>query len=1553
MFSRLKRVGIGLGKGLGFLVGFAVFLVAAALLGLQTPWAQHHIAKFISQQADKSIQGRVEVTLDGSLSLVGLSGVSVRLLPQDVGDDTPLAEVSNIRAGWDLWSLLESLLGSGPLVIGIEHVEMESVFVDLRSDPNGQLALVEAVTPVPPSEPQPESTGPSPYVNLETLRIFDTRILMPQEEPAADEPVAPLRQTATIDRVHATFDMRNGMFGTVALSSVEVPIPGQPSVFFGDLGASGYMDENEVATANAIIEGQLQGLPVTIEGNYHDEEWVAHVDVDGSAEAWQGAVPGFEPTQAVAVAVAAVGDSRSADVRATVSAGRSRIATIIELAFTPLTASGVLSMQSVNPRTFAAAAPPGVVNVTAGFSGRTEPQSAELRLAIRASELEGNAIPDFDLHAEAIGQATGGQRVNFQLRAVDDSGLKLEGHVNNRPEAVSFEVNGQAKRLPEYPGAPQLSAFEVRGLTLDAQGTLQNEPQTLSASVQMYVDRIRIPSAKVEVADLSAQLATSGPLAAPVLDGDIVAHAVRVGDVSASHLRLQATSSAPGQSKLLATTRARLTKDAAPRDISISTELTSFSPLTARGTSLKVASKKHTLLASVGALHMGAKTSVQELRVSGVGEVTGHATLNGSSVDAAVQMRGLDASALSELFAPLVPPLTGNITANVAMKSKGERLASAYVFARARDLGTDAARADELEASLVVEEDILSGTVTVLRGESGLRVDTQAVDVARLRQPVPPGASIAGFLAKSFRGYAVTTIHANSDDFPELEQALGEVHASGVLQSQVIVHQRDDMPLALNTVVKLRDVDIRKVEPSVPPEGSGQGEAANPEGATSRDPAWEVTGLTADWSSVYDGANGQWSNSLSASDRNRSSPMARVSFDTTLRLDLLNEPLATLLPTLPLEGSLAIPSTPLDSLPGGSALPTGLEGSIAAQVEFSGTVSSPNIEGSLQVKDLQVSSSNNSFPISIAIDATASKQAIDAGFEVTHDALVLATGNVRGAPASNEWRAEAKIDKLPIGRMPYVRDYGVTGFVSGDFSFDSVAGNPSVAAKIEAKDIQAYSETIRKMLITVKLAEGNGELVAELEQRSGSARLEAVATSSTGQLGDYRPSTVRLTTRSFEIRPFLIAMQDSVSDLSGTLDGVVEVAFEPGSTQATGEIGLSDGLVLVPALGKQVHDIQMTVRAAPGKLELSRLDAKVERGAISGAGNLAYTQEGRFLAELNLRLPDGKRLPIANKGRNVAEASGRIDIQASAGPNQPLKVNVEIPELDVHFSDSATDKVMASESPSFVALGTYLPDGHYVRFSGKKQTKESTAAEETKPTRITVNLGKKVWLHHGKSTFAGIHGNIEAHIGETTKLLGTLNLAEGRIDIQGRVFDIRPGTVTFRGDTPPNPDVVAEAAWSSPSGHTVVAAYRGSVNNGKVILRSEPPLSYGEILNVLLFDDPEGSGGSDGSPGAGDVAATVASAGLSKSLTSLTDLDIQANIDTDAAGSPRPELGVRLSPRLAVEVAYVLEPSAVLSQPPDRVFVTFDWRLSNAWTLETTLGDHGSAATDVTWKYRY
>jgi translocation and assembly module TamB len=1557
MRMSIKRVGKWLGYALGGVVLLMMLIVAAAAVLLQTSTVQQRIAALISQQVNDSIKGRVEITVDGSFSLFGLSQISVSLLPENEADSRPLVRLSNIDASWDLYGLVRSLVGSGPLMIGIDSLAIGHAFVDLRADDNGNLSLVEAVALDKPSEPEPPSTAPSPLLHLEGLAIYDTSILLPPQfedatrrNETAESPgheSEATRATATIDLIHGALDMQDELSATVGLSSLQTPVPGLPSVLFADVGASVFLDASSLPTVKVGLEGSLQGLPLTIDGIYDANEWVGRVGVDGSAEEWQGAGLGVEPTEALRLSAQAVGNLESADVHARVHTAQSTIDTAATLAFSPLAVNGALALADADPHVFHASAPTGAINAWATFDSAGQPQKSSVQLSVRQSTLENNPVPDFDLAANAFESS----RVTFELKAKDDSKLELRGEVLNRADAVSFRVEGKAERLPEHQALPQLSAFDVRALSLAGDGTWRQPSESLTATLDLSVERFRVPAAGLTVAELSAHVRTDGPLNKPALEGHVTAGALRVAQMTAKELRVDAVTEPAGTSRVDAKAQIRLSEAAPARAASISTTLTSLSPLTASNTLASLTSKRQKLTVGVGKLQVGDRVEVSQIRLAGVGDATGQLTLRGNSLDAGLEIVGLDVAAVSELLQPLVPPMKGMVNANVAIKTKAGQVQSAHAFARATNLGTDTAHADHVGASLVVSNNQLSGTVNLARGQSRARVDAREIELVMLGKGTPS--------VRDFRGHTVLTVNAHTQDFPEVERLLGDIHAEGWFQSQVIVHQRDDLPLQVQSFVKISDVTIRKVEPRVPVDGANAREAAatkarDPE-AEQPEPEWAIARLSAQWFAAYDGSDGTLTTTVDVSPADGSASAAHVALETVVPIDRFAD-VATLVPSLPVEGSLVIPKTNLDSLPTGSFVPAGLAASIAANVEFAGTVADPRLRGTIQVLDASVKSGTDGFPVSLVVETTASKTAVDADFRLTHDTLVLVSGNVHGAPARNEWRGKAIVDALPLGNVPFVRDYGITGALSGEVELDASGNTPSIVAKIDAKDVQAHGEKMSKISIAARLDSGAAEVKASIQQSHGHAELDALATSATGALADYRPTKVRLQTRSFEIRPLQIALQDSVGDLSGLLDGVVEVAFDDRSANATGELQLKDGLVLVPALGKQVHDIGFLIRAAPGKLELVRLDAKVERGVVRGKGKLAYDANGRLVADLNLVLPDDTPLPIANKGRDIAEASGRINVKATVDPRRPVALAVDVPELDVYFSDSVTDKVSDTASPTFVTIGTYLPDGHFVRYSTPDKTADKSAsAAQTKvePVVIAVKLGKEVWLHQGTSTFAGIRGNVEVELAEATRISGRLDLEEGRIDIQGRVFDIRPGSVTFQGRTPPNPDVVAEAAWPSPSGYTIIAAYRGSVTNGKVVLRSEPPLSYGEILNVLLFDDPEGAGGSDGSPGAGDVAATVASAGLSQSLTSLTDLDVQASIDSDPSGSPRPELGVRLTPRLAVEVAYVLEPSAALSQPPDKAFVSFDWRLSNAWSVEATLGDHGSAATDVTWKYRY
>jgi autotransporter translocation and assembly factor TamB len=141
-------------------------------------------------------------------------------------------------------------------------------------------------------------------------------------------------------------------------------------------------------------------------------------------------------------------------------------------------------------------------------------------------------------------------------------------------------------------------------------------------------------------------------------------------------------------------------------------------------------------------------------------------------------------------------------------------------------------------------------------------------------------------------------------------------------------------------------------------------------------------------------------------------------------------------------------------------------------------------------------------------------------------------------------------------------------------------------------------------------------------------------------------------------------------------------------------------------------------------------------------------------------------------------------------------------------------------------------------------------------------------------------------------------------------------------------------------------------------LRSEPALSDNEILALLLFGSPEGMLGSGRAGDGGKAAAAtslgggVATQGLNKALSGLTDADVSTRIDTSDSTGPRPEVAVQVSARVTAAVGYkVADPAP--GKAPDRTLFTVDFRLSRRWSLATTFGDRGSSVLELLWRYRY
>jgi translocation and assembly module TamB len=107
-------------------------------------------------------------------------------------------------------------------------------------------------------------------------------------------------------------------------------------------------------------------------------------------------------------------------------------------------------------------------------------------------------------------------------------------------------------------------------------------------------------------------------------------------------------------------------------------------------------------------------------------------------------------------------------------------------------------------------------------------------------------------------------------------------------------------------------------------------------------------------------------------------------------------------------------------------------------------------------------------------------------------------------------------------------------------------------------------------------------------------------------------------------------------------------------------------------------------------------------------------------------------------------------------------------------------------------------------------------------------------------------------------LIGTITTVRGTYDFQGRRFQVlRDGSITFRGDSPPDPalNVTAERVISGIVAHVTVG---GTMREPTVTLSSQPPLDQTDILSLIVFNQPANRLGQGQATNLGERAASLA-----------------------------------------------------------------------------------------------
>jgi hypothetical protein len=674
---------------------------------------------------------------------------------------------------------------------------------------------------------------------------------------------------------------------------------------------------------------------------------------------------------------------------------------------------------------------------------------------------------------------------------------------------------------------------------------------------------------------------------------------------------------------------------------------------------------------------------------------------------------------------------------------------------------------------------------------------------------------------------------------------------------------------------------------------------------------------------------------------------------------------------LPVRARLHMAERRLQSLPP-LLRPSALRGRVSVDVRAEGTALQPEFAAAFVARSLRAPGSKEPLDLdaqttftrtegSLSLSATTTKgraHVAEVGAKWRGD-LSRASELAGGAPLL-QGSAALKLLEFPLDVVPWLVDRQVLGKVSGDVKLDDwgkdakldakLSSTSMVVANVPLKDLSVAARTERDRLLTdigLRFTGGTTKASLDASMRWGNRPLPELT----------RDGTVKLSTRGFRLEALAPLLGGELSELGGVLNAETQVTVSPTTTRVAGHAELAHGVVQVPAIGQRFSEITARVVVGDNQFKLEQLVASGLTGKISATG--AAQLDGFALRGANAKVVilEKEQIPITIEGAAIGDAWGTVNAVYTSPAQGERRLNIDVAEFHLTTPETSGQSLQSLDAPSDVRVGVRRADGKFVPLLVQPLdpgAAQQVAGTPPQPLTILIKLGNNVSVARGRSAQAQLSGQLRVESAATTEVTGRIEVRGGKLDVQGKTFEVERGVITFDGKDPGNPTITATARWDAPD-YTVYAEYVGDVENGRIKLHAEPSLTQDEIASLLLFGSADGSPGGSGDPNttalAVSMAGDTATKGLNQVLDDFTNLDVSARIDT-TTGSARPELVVRVSPRVAAKVTRAIgEPAA--GESPDRTFLTLELRLRRAWALSAIFGDRGASALDLIWRRRY
>lgn len=1563
-------------KILAIFIAGLLGLVALVLLSINLPPVSQWAAGRVNAALEPSFQGRLVLHRLGNIDFGGITGAELEVF-DPAGKSVLAARDVDVRLFWPgvAWQAL--VARPEVLRVPIDRVSLAELDVTLLDDGNGSPTLAQAFEPREPTpEEEPSSGGTA--IELEELSVATTRVrgALAGLDPI-DTDLKELRASLENDPAgtravlhHLSIQARQlpSVGDVTGTLTADVTLPAAPEENAGApaRGAAVARDGAGPSTAVyslspkpvqkilAAFDGNIAGSGADADVNLTGEELVARFEMAELQPATvTRLVPALAPQSALALSAKLNGllsdlgfelalDEPSRGQGAEVTA-RGRVARQGEAS--NITAN--LKTHGVDlSRLMPEAAKTSLdVGVDTELSFGEHGGQGKYRVVAAGSRYAGQELP----HTVVAGQ----------LKLPNDAPLSTRGQVEisepGAPTQIEYDVtSGERGAVATLSSMTRLNR-PARLQTLSGGLLLTGEvasrarydqvQDAVDAELRVNAQDMRHPDVRANRLDVAAR--ATGKASAPDLELLLNLTGVSAGERKLSRVRVHAL----GTSEQLKV-GAQLYGNA-PDEVKLEALVSPGSNELVRSPIIRIRDEAgNVVVRAASVTQTPDRLRVDKLSIEGPGRATASLALGNELERLTLNAEQLDAARLLRIVGVKTPVSSAKL--DVDAEYVGGRAPHGKLLASVSDIGLGRLHGGAAKADLVLRSGKLSGTadVELARGAK------TAIAIDGLRVPLGAGPEPS---LETLTGDV--TLQGDIDlarlqpflPFAGIERAAGQLDFDLSLKRQ----PGSSAPAALRAKLRTKKLVLVSERPDAEQMPSAEGaEVTAP---------WTLRGVDIDLEAALEN---QAAN-LRARLFDRRGDLLAVSADVKELGDLSNPRRA--FERAPLRARVSMPRREFERWPP-PFRPAEIQGALTLQVDADGSISEPRVQARGRIDGFRAASDDPD-QRSVDLELGAAYQASGGNLMLAaHDGskVVLGldsrwagdaarVGDAVSAPDAKsplEGGVTLTLDDFPIELIPALQHSHVAGNLSGKATLEGLGRDARVTLDIGSSKVSVDRLVLNEL--RTRLHSEDGRLALETRIAGGGGH--AAVNVKTGLDWGARLVPVpdqqlegSFTAQKFPLGTLQPLLEGSVSELEGKLDANIRAELEAGQPRLSGQATLQDGVLHLPTVGQRFSEIGAKVSISPERLKVEDVKARGLSGGFEAHAEAVLRGLTPVSANATLSIDEDDKLPLTIEGESVGDAWGSIE--TSYQVDEARKQNdiaVNLKKFHIELPAAPPAGIQDLGQAEHVRVGYWRQDKEFVTIPLQPLEKPAGAPSEY-TTVVTVDLGQ-MWVEKGDQAEVGVGGKIQAKLGQELDVTGKIETRRGTLDISGKTFDIESGSVAFTGGPPDNPIINAVARYDSPAGYTVYAEYTGTATQGKLGLRSEPPLSQDEILTLLMFGTPDGSfgagsGDSDSLSTAVSVAGGTAAQGLNRALSKVTDLDVSARVDT-STGAPRPELVLQLTPRVAARVTQALgEPAP--GQSPDRTFVTIELRVASAWALSTMVGDRGATAFDVIWRRRY